>query len=373
MHYRLGTFSLAATTLLLSLPFSWLSLGHFELLSAQAQTSQNQKAEVDRIFQTGIEQFRKGQFRQALETYQRVLAMRRELSDSLRDSFASRTGVAEALHNIASVYEIQGQYENALKFYEQALLIRREVKDRAGEAATLIGLGNTYIAYIQSKLHYGAIKKPEELKSYQEVLKYYEQALVIMREIGDSPNGDSYASRLGEAWSLNGIGMTYNALRKNEDALKFHEQALAIMRELGNREGVGAVLFNIGKAYHGELDRQRESRPISLDFYEQALAIVREIGHRPLEAEILYMMGLTYYNRWHYEDEKRIETVLEFYKQALAVVRPEGNPLLEEIVLIILGQLTSAWDTLKPLRSIKSKPWQSDRKWVSLVIGQQIL
>ncbi|HEY9902379.1 MAG TPA: hypothetical protein V6D43_08130 [Candidatus Sericytochromatia bacterium] len=49
MHYRLGTLSLAATTLLLSLPSPLLSLGHFEPLSAQAQTTQDRKTESDRL------------------------------------------------------------------------------------------------------------------------------------------------------------------------------------------------------------------------------------------------------------------------------------------------------------------------------------
>ncbi len=328
MHYRLRYISLAAVTLILVVTSHLLSISSFEPFSAQAQTTQEIKAEGDRIFQTGIEQFHKGQFRQALETYQRVLPMMRELGN--------RAGEAATLHNIADVYQIQGQYENAVKFYEQALPIRREVKDRNGEAATLIGLGNTYIAYIESKLHYEVIKKPEELKPYQEVLKYYEQALVITREMGN---------RAGEAWSLNGIGMIYNALgtkREKPDALKFYQQALAIMREVGNRAGEAEVLFNIGKAYNRQFDRQRESRPISLDFYEQSLAIAREIGHRPLEAKILYRMGLTYNDRWGGEDGggedgKRRETALKFYKEALTIVRLVGDRPLEERVLSNIG------------------------------------
>ncbi|HEY9650534.1 MAG TPA: tetratricopeptide repeat protein [Coleofasciculaceae cyanobacterium] len=317
MHLRLNSLSLATATLLLCVASLPLPLVGIELLAAQAQTTQDQKVEPDTLFQTGIEQVRKGEWRQALETYQRALLLTQKAGNS--------TGEAEALHHIASVYETQGQYENALKFYEQVLPIRREAKDKAGEAATLIGLGNTYITYIKSQLYYDVIEKPEELKSYQEVLKYYEQALVITREIGN---------RAGEAWSLNGIAMTYSALDKKEEALKHYEQALAIMGELGNRAGEATVLFNIGRDYDWEFDPQREYREISLDFYEKALAIVREIGHRPLEAEILYTIGSTYSNR-----DQKPETALEFYKQALPIVQQMGNRLLEEKVLRSIGSM----------------------------------
>ncbi len=408
MHYRLGTFSLAATSLLLFLlsPSPVLLLGVFEPLAAQAQTTQAKKAEGDRLFQTGTEQFRQSQLQQALETYQQALAIHRELGNSLQEAetlnklgevynglsqyaqaqevlqealvifrqqkhrigeglalnhlgesyrnlgqlqtalkhheqalaivreLGNRTQEGATLHHIASVYETQEKYENAIKFYEQALVIQREVKDRAGEGRTLIGLGNTYIRW---KRYQNSLQNADEdLKLYQDALKSYEQALVIMREIGDLPNGDRYASRVGEGWSLNGLGITYMTLGEREDGLKFYEQALAIMREVGNRAGEAAVLLNIGRAQDPKIDLLRENRYISLDFYEQALAIVKEIGHRPLEAEILNRIGFTYL--WGGRQGGR-ETALEFYQQALAVVREVGNRPLESIILSNIGKI----------------------------------
>lgn len=408
---RLHLVSLSFATLLLSLtsPFLPLELSLLPLV-AQAQTTQDRKAEGDRLFQTGTEQFRQAQLQQALQTYQQALAIHREQGNSLQEAetlnqlgeiynglsqyaqaqevlqqalvifrqqkhplgeglalnhlgesyrnlgqlptalkhheqalammreLGNRAQEGATLHNIASVYEIQGQYDNAIKFYEQALVIQRQVKDRLGEGNTLIGLGNTYIRWKQyrTSLEYA----DEDLKLYQDALKSYEQALVIMRELGDSPNGDSYASRVGEGWSLNGIGMVYDSLNRTdaEDVLKFYEQALVMMREVGNRAGEAAVLLNIGRAQRGSgqydpfgesqfdplFDPIRQYRLISLDFYEQALAIVREIGHRPLEAEILNKLG---------DREEKQETELEFYQQALAVVREVGNRPLTDIIL----------------------------------------
>jgi CHAT domain-containing protein/Tfp pilus assembly protein PilF len=394
---RLHLVSLSFATLLLSLtsPFLPPTLSLLPLV-AQAQTTQDRKAEGDRLFQTGIEQFHKGQLKQALETYQQVLGIRRELGNSLQEAetlnqlgevynglsqyaqaqevlqqalaifrqqkhrlgeglalnhlgesyrnlgqlqtalkhheqalammreLGNRAQEGATLHNIASVYETQEEYENAIKFYEQALVIQREVKDRAGEGRTLIGLGNTYIRW---KRYQNSLQNSDkDLKLYQEALKSYEQALVIMREIGE---------RVGEGWSLNGLGITYTTLGKREDGLKFYEQALAIMREVSNRAGEAAVLLNIGRAQDAKIDPLRENRYISLDFYEQALAIVREIGHRPLEAEILNRIGLTYL----WGGQGKLETAREFYQQALAVVREVGNRPLESIILNNIGRI----------------------------------
>lgn len=241
-----------------------------------AQTATNTKAEADRLLQQGNQQYQTGQFSTALQSF------------------------------------------------EQALNIYRQIGNRQNEATTIIKIGNTYLDYIQFKLYYKLIKKPEELKPYSEVIKYYEQALTIMRAIGD---------RTGEAWSLNGIAMTNGALDKNEEALKFYEQALTIMREVKDKTGEATVLFNIGKDYDWGFDRQRDSRPISIDFYEQALGIVREIGDRPLEAKILYTIAFTYKNK----GREKPEIALEYSKQALPIAREVGDRILEEKILNNMG------------------------------------
>lgn len=48
---------------------------------AQTATTQNRKAEADRLNQEGIQQYRQGKFRAALETFQKVLAIRKEIGD----------------------------------------------------------------------------------------------------------------------------------------------------------------------------------------------------------------------------------------------------------------------------------------------------
>ncbi len=70
-----------------------------------------------------------------------------------------------------------------------------------------------------------------------EALDYYQQALVIRREVGD---------RGGEGNILNNLGLVYNSLGKKSEALDYYQQALVIRREVGDRGGEGITLWNIG-------------------------------------------------------------------------------------------------------------------------------
>ncbi|MGD9098858.1 MAG: tetratricopeptide repeat protein, partial [Anaerolineae bacterium] len=92
----------------------------------------------------------------------------------------------EAMNNMALVYRATGQPQRALALYQEALPIMREVGDRAGEATTLNNMA----------LVYRATGQP------QRALALYQEALPIMREVGD---------RAGEATTLNNMAGVYRA------------------------------------------------------------------------------------------------------------------------------------------------------------------
>ena len=65
-------------------------------------------------------------------------------------------------------------------------------------------------------------------------IEYYEQALVISREIGD---------RRGEGNDLGNLGMAYADLGEVRRAIEYYEQALVISREIGDRRGEGNCIW----------------------------------------------------------------------------------------------------------------------------------
>jgi tetratricopeptide (TPR) repeat protein len=67
-----------------------------------------------------------------------------------------------------------------------------------------------------------------------------------------------------------------------DQALENYQQALIIIRDVGGRAGEGTTLNNIGAVYHkqGLYDQ-------ALENYQQALIIARALGLRTLEESIL--------------------------------------------------------------------------------------
>ena len=94
---------------------------------AQSQNSQLEK--LKQLIEQAQQHERQGQPRQAIETWQQILAIARQ--------FKEKKSEALALNYIGFNYNSISQPQEALKYYNQALPIWRSVGERAGEAATL--------------------------------------------------------------------------------------------------------------------------------------------------------------------------------------------------------------------------------------------
>jgi len=160
---RLHGFTLLSATVLVSLtaiPLTETNLG-MVTASAQAQTTQERNAEAWRLYQVGEEQYKQSQFREALETFQEVLVIVREIGQ--------RKGEGTTLYYIGLVYDKLGQYAKALEFYTQALPIAKQIGNKAGEGSTLNDIGLVYY----------------KLGQYAKALEFYTQALPIAKQIGN--------------------------------------------------------------------------------------------------------------------------------------------------------------------------------------------
>ncbi|MBD2319762.1 CHAT domain-containing protein [Phormidium tenue] len=247
------------------------------LMTAQAQTTQDRKAEADRLLQQGNQQYQISQFEAAFQSWQQALIIYREIKD--------RLGEGNALGNLGAAYYSLGKYDKAIEFQLQSLEIRREIKDRNGEGKALGNLGNAYTL----------------LGKYDKAIEFYLQYLAIAREIKD---------RLGEGSALGNLGEAYRLLGKYDKAIEFYLQHLAIAREIKYRIGEGSALGNLGLAYTllGKYDK-------AIEFYLQSLEIAREIKDRNGEGKALGNLGIAYRNLGKYDK------AIEFYLQSLEIAR----------------------------------------------------
>ena len=262
-------------------------------IRAKTQNQANKFYQANKLFDQGIEQYYKSQFREAFASWEQALALYREMGD--------RQGEANSLGSLGLAYRSLGQYQRAIAFYEQTLTLAREIGDRQGEANSLGSLGLAY----------------RSLGQYERAINFHQQYLTLAREIGD---------RQGEANSLGNLGNAYYSLGQYQRAIAFHEQNLTIAREIGDRQGEAISLGNLGLAYDSLGQYQR-----AIDFHQQSLTIKREIGNRQGEANSLGSLGLAYDSLGQYQ------RAIDFHQQSLTIAREIGDRQGEAISLNNLG------------------------------------
>ena len=281
---------------------TFLACGQVQIVmseSVQAQTTQDRKADADKLLQRGIQQYQISQFEEAFQYWQQALAIYREIKD--------RLGEGASLGNLGIAYGSLNKYEKAIEFHLQSLAIDREIKDRLGEGQSLRNLGIAY--YFLGK--------------YDKAIEFQLQSLAIAREIKD---------RLGEGNALGNLGLSYDSLGKYEKAIEFQLQSLAIAREIKNRLGEGQSLGNLGNAYRnlGKYDK-------AIEYQLQSLEIKREIKDRPGEGRSLGSLGIAYGSLGKYDK------AIEFFLQWLEIAREIKDRLGEGQSL---GNLGIAYDSL---------------------------
>ncbi|MGB5635631.1 MAG: tetratricopeptide repeat protein, partial [Waterburya sp.] len=228
------TFLVTITT---PLVFNFLS---FPVSLVLAQTQNDRKAEADRLRQQGIDQYYRGQYKEALKSSQQAFTIYQEIGD--------REGEGKCLNNFGAIYRALGEFEQAIEYSQQSLVITRKLKDKPTEVKSLYNLGIVYSL----------------LGQYQKAIKYLQQSLDITRKIGD---------KYSEASSLIQLGVVYRNLGQYQKAIEFHQQSLDIAKKLESRQLEKKSLANLGVAYHFLKQYQK-----AIEFHEQSIAMQRELG-----------------------------------------------------------------------------------------------
>ncbi len=281
------------------------------------QTADAPKAEADRLFQQGSEQFQTSQFTAALQSWQKALKIYREIKN--------RQSEGKVLGTLGLAYDSLGDYKKAIEYYQQSLAIAQEIQDLDVEGAALRNLGIAYhllgdypkaISYLEQSLAFSQKIKDRRgegaalgnlglayyyVGDYPKAIEYHQQNLAIAREIKD---------RRGEGAALGNLGIVYYSLGDYPKAIEYHQQFLAIAREIQDRRSEGGALLNLGLAYHALGDYKK-----AIDYHQQSLAIARKIQDRLSESGALSNLGLTYHALGDYKK------AIEYYQQSLVIAR----------------------------------------------------
>ncbi len=180
-----------------------------------------------------------GEYRRAIESYERHRLIARELGD--------RSGEAQDLENLGNAYEFLGDHPRAIALFEQQLQIARELDDRRRGGNALSSLGTAY----------------HGLGDYRSAIEHHQKALNVYRDILD---------RRGEGLALGNLGIAHYRLGDYQRAIAFYEEQLQIARGTSDRHSEGNALWNMSLALDELGDRKN-----AIAYAETALSIREQI------------------------------------------------------------------------------------------------
>lgn len=188
---------------------------------------------------------------EALASYQRALALRREIGD--------RSAEAKILSNIGLVLKDQGERERAAQHFARSLDLCRELNDTRGLCSALGNLGILY----------------QEQGDFARARPLHEESLALAHALGDTP-----------MTTLNNLGALAVEEGEYARARRLLEESLAISVKLGVKRTQCAALINLGHVARGE-----GTPAEAIERYRAALATLREQGETALDANGLEGMA----------------------------------------------------------------------------------
>ncbi len=248
----------------------------FALAVAQASDPVEASEPAESLYQQGVQQFRQGLYREAVQSLDQSLEGYRAKGD--------RLGEATALTQLSEVYYWLGEYASAREMAQVALALWRDAQHRAGEAVALERLGEAQ----------------EELEGKAKALETLQQALAIRREVGDRP---------GQGKTLLRLGAIYFKNYQYSEAEKALRQAQEILEQEDPFEA------SLALTWLGWFQLNREDRATGLQTLATALARSQSTGHRAAEFIALYFTAVGHFREGEYD------TALENYQRSLLIAQ----------------------------------------------------
>jgi DNA-binding CsgD family transcriptional regulator len=187
--------------------------------------------------------------REALQYHQEALTLFKQLQD--------RHGLAETYDLLGMTAVLGGDLLQGTSYYRQAVELFQELKDRSGltsSLATLAVLGGEYETDTM-------VPDPA---SYNECLRFGEQAIKIAREIGSRP---------AEIYALCALGQYLGPRGEYASALQLAREGLSLAEQIEHREWMTCAHWELGVLYLDLL-----ALPEALSSLEHALILAHEVG-----------------------------------------------------------------------------------------------
>ena len=261
--------------------------------------------------EVGLMQRRSGQHEAALASYEQY---RQEARDSRQQ--------VVALTQLGQQYNSMGQQDLALAKHEEALQLAETLNYANGRALAFLGIGGTCFF----------------LGQYEDAIANLRQALTLFTQLKDIDN-------LSRTW--NWFGIVYMQLGAIDKSINAYENALLLVREIGDLQ-TAIVLDNLGESYQHLFDMEK-----ALEYHQQGLELIKGIDlptqlidfYRNMGVELCYLgqveEGLVYLEQamaMSREYDQHSTVMQSLYSLALAKIEngdlEEGKQYAEELLEI---------------------------------------
>ncbi len=186
------------------------------------------------------------------------------------------------------------KWEQALKIYQRQDVRTGFDKAQINEAALLFDIGSTYL----------------DLGEKKKAVKYFENSLVIYRELKDSQF--QYAI-------LKQIALPYTELGEKQKALDSASEALRLAQTESSLSQISQIMHTLD--YVASIYSQNGEDQKAIEYYNQALDIAKQINNQSKQAEILASIAGVYIILGESDQ------ALNFSQQALAISEKTNNLL----------------------------------------------
>lgn len=222
--------------------------------------------------------------------------------DDLDDSAYER---ALTLWVFSAVWVVQGDYTKAAYYVDEARLLATSLNE----------------LWLQGMVTFRQGQIAQHSGDFVQAHKYFEQSLVIQKQIGNQREVANSYMALGSLASL---------MSERDEAVieRMYTESLEIFRDIGDRRGVSASLNRLGMAA-----RNQGQYSLAHTRFSESLAFSQELGAQYDAAVALNNLG------WVAELQQAYAEAEAHYSSSLAIFQKLGNPDAILVVLTNLGEI----------------------------------
>lgn len=297
-------------------------------------STEEQRAEADRLFQQAVRLYDQGSYRKSEELF--LNAMR------LDENLERKGRIGDECYYLGLLQVFRGRYDDGLRFYRRALEQYRAGAERKNEVGMLNHIARiladlddeeTAVRHLQEALAIGALfddpasralthlslaRVFREQGKTGEALESVKQSTSLYATLRDS---------LGLRNALEELGRTYLELGRYAEAVTSFTKGLDYVG--GEKRGRILFLTRVGIAQRMADDARRALRSLD-EAYRLALSSPRLVDERIL---VMTNVGHVYYTTQAYENAR------EFYQGALTTARKAAKKFEQGYLLLLLSDV----------------------------------